>query len=86
VLIIDAHAHNLSGPSLNSFYQLLINSSGSHGREAYRVSDDEVDAALNRPVFRGKSLIEQVREVGTDLQLLSPRPISMGPLVYRGAE
>src|SRR5262245_29122693 len=77
-MIIDAHAHNLSGPSLNGWYALLVSTSGAHGREPFHPSDDEVDAALNRPVFRGKSLIEQVREVGTDAQLLSPRPISMG--------
>lgn len=77
-MIIDAHAHNLSGPSLNAYYTQLLANTGAHGREPYHVSDDEVDAALNRPVFRGKSLIDQVREVGTDVQLLSPRPISMG--------
>ncbi len=77
-MIIDAHAHNLSGPSLNAYYTQLLANTGAHGHEPFKVSDDEVDAALNRPVFRGKSLIDQVREVGTDVQLLSPRPISMG--------
>lgn len=77
-MIIDMHAHNLPPGSLNNWYTLLCSTSGSHGHEPYRFSDDEAEAALTRPVFRGKSLIEQVQEVGTDMQFLSPRPISMG--------
>ncbi len=50
-MIIDAHAHNLSGPSLNAYYTQLLANGGTHGREPHKVSDDEVDAGLNRPVF-----------------------------------
>ena len=33
--------------------------------------------ALNSPVFGGSSHLQQLKEVGTDLQLMSPRPYQM---------
>jgi 4-oxalmesaconate hydratase len=72
-MIIDVHGHNLNPRGFGGGYT----DRGAHGKPTYRFSDDELAEPLNTPTFRAGSLIEQVREVGTDMQLLSPRPISM---------
>ncbi len=76
-MIIDAHAHTITPQAWSRYQSLLLNSRGSHGPGGFRVSDDEILATLTNPVFGGGSLIDQMAEVGTDLQLISPRPISM---------
>ena len=76
-MIIDAHAHTIAPNSWGRYQGLLLHSRGAHGRGEFRVSDDEIAATLTRPVFGGGTLIEQMESVGTDMQLLSPRPISM---------
>ena len=76
-MIIDVHGHNLAPSKLQSYWLGQLNFRGSHGRSELKLSDEEIDEPLKKPSFRGKSLIEQVREVGTDFQFLSPRPISM---------
>lgn len=74
-MIIDAHAHNLNPRGIAG---AAGNDRGAHGRPAFpRLSDEEVIAPLLAPTFRAASLVDQMREVGTDLQLLSPRPIGM---------
>jgi predicted TIM-barrel fold metal-dependent hydrolase len=77
-MIIDVHGHNLAPSKLQSFWLGHLNFRGSHGRGSLQLSDVEIDEPLNKPSFRGKSLIDQVRDVGTDVQFISPRPISMG--------
>ena len=76
-MIIDAHAHTITPPAWGRYQGLLLHSRGAHGPGGFRVSDDEIEASLSRPVFGGGSLLEQMADVGTDMQLLSPRPISM---------
>ena len=73
-MIIDIHAHNLNPRT----YREFPFDRGAHGRSPLNFSDEQLAAPLNQPIFRGGSLIEQVREVGTDMQLLSPRPNAMG--------
>ncbi len=77
-MIIDVHGHNLATSKLQSYWLGLLSSRGSHGRGSLKLTDEEIDEPLSKPSFRGKSLIEQVRDVGTDVQFLSLRPISMG--------
>jgi 4-oxalmesaconate hydratase len=33
--------------------------------------------ALNSPVFGGSSHLQQLKEAGTDMQIISPRPYQM---------
>lgn len=74
-MIIDAHAHNLNPRGVGAG---APHDRGAHGRPALpRLSDEEVIAPLRAPTFRAASLIDQMKEVGTDMQLLSPRPIGM---------
>src|SRR5580658_10525070 len=69
-MIIDAHAHLITPASIFGIRTVLQASNGQHSKEWYfdrYVREDEVDTAADR----GVTLMGQV---GTDLQLLSPRP------------
>ena len=72
-MIIDIHGHNLNPRGFGGGFT----DRGAHGRPALHFTDEQLDGPLNTPTFRGESLIQQVRSVGTDRQLLSPRPIGM---------
>lgn len=73
-MIIDAHAHLLAPPSLYAYRSLLQVSGGQHGAALAEVSDDELKKSADGNV-------KLMDEVGTDLQLLSPRPFM---LINRG--
>lgn len=69
-MIIDAHAHLITPASVFGIRTVLESSNGQHSKEWYvdrYVRDEEIDAAADR----GITLMDQV---GTDIQLLSPRP------------
>lgn len=67
-MIIDSHAHLMMMPSLTSFHALVKASNGQHGYETRGiVSDEELEKAA-------KENIAIMDAVGTDVQLLSPRP------------
>jgi len=76
-LLIDAHAHVTAPDSLYVWKAGLLSHRGAHGRGSPQVSDDEMLAVLNAPVFGTGSHLEQLRDLGTDLQLISPRPYQM---------
>jgi 4-oxalmesaconate hydratase len=65
-MIIDAHAHVLAPDSLYAFKANLLADAGYHDF-APSIPDEEIAATASRNV----SLMD---EVGTDVQLLSPRP------------
>ena len=73
-MIIDAHAHLLAPPSLYAYRSLLQVSGGQHGAALAEVNDDELKKSADGNV-------KLMDEVGTDLQLLSPRPFM---LINRG--
>jgi 4-oxalmesaconate hydratase len=76
-VIIDVHGHVTAPDSLYVYKAGLVSHRGAHGRGKVGASDADIVAALNTPVFGGKSHLEQLAEVGTDLQLISPRPYQM---------
>ncbi len=76
-MIIDAHAHITAPDSLWVWKAGLVSHRGAHGRGNPAVSDDEMRAALNAPVFGATSHLQQLKEAGTGLQLISPRPYQM---------
>ena len=55
----------------------ILSHRGAHGRGSHGATDQEIREALNSPVFGGTSHLEQLKEVGTDMQLISPRPYQM---------
>lgn len=76
-MIIDSHGHVTAPDSLYVYKAQLLAHRGAHGRGGGLAHDEDVRKALNSPVFGGSSHLEQLEEVGTDLQLISPRPYQM---------
>src|SRR5260370_1404176 len=76
-MVIDAHAHVTAPDALYVYKAGLVAHRGAHGRGAVNPTDDEIIKALNSPVFGGSSHLDQLKEAGTDLQIISPRPYQM---------
>jgi OH-DDVA meta-cleavage compound hydrolase len=76
-MIIDAHAHVTAPESLYAYKANLLAHRGAHGRGSAGATDQDIIEALNAPVFGGSSHLEQLREAGTDMQIISPRPYQM---------
>ena len=76
-MIIDSHGHVTAPDSLYVYKAQILAHRGAHGRGGNLANDDDVKKALNAPVFGGSSHLAQLQEVGTDLQLISPRPYQM---------
>lgn len=69
-MIIDAHAHVVAPDSLYAFRSNLL-AGGGHNKVKPKFSDEVV-------AQHADSNIKLMDEVGTDLQLLSPRPFQQG--------
>jgi 4-oxalmesaconate hydratase len=76
-MVIDVHGHVTAPDKLYVYKANILSHRGAHGRGEVGASDDDIRAALNAPVFGGSSHLEQLKEVGTDLQIISPRPYQM---------
>ena len=76
-MIIDSHGHVTAPDSLYVYKAQILAHRGAHGRGGNLANDDDVREALNSPVFGGSSHLDQLKEVGTDMQLVSPRPYQM---------
>lgn len=76
-MIIDIHAHVTAPDSLYVYKAGLLSHRGGHGRGAVNASDEDIIKALNSPVFGGSSHLDQLKEAGTDMQIISPRPYQM---------
>src|ERR1041384_6690555 len=76
-VIIDSHGHVTAPDSLYVYKAQIISHRGGHGRGGNLANADDVREALHKPVFGGSSHLAQLKEVGTDIQLISPRPYQM---------
>lgn len=76
-MIIDCHGHVTAPDKLYVYKANILSHRGAHGRGSAGCTDEDIRAALNAPVFGGSSHLEQLKEVGTDLQIISPRPYQM---------
>jgi OH-DDVA meta-cleavage compound hydrolase len=76
-MIIDSHGHVTAPDKLYVYKAGIISHRGAHGRGSSGATDDDIMRALNEPVFGGSSHLDQLKEVGTDMQLVSPRPYQM---------
>ena len=76
-MIIDAHAHVTAPDGLYVYKAGILAHRGGHGRGAVSATDDDIIKAHNSPVFGGSSHLEQLKEAGTDMQIISPRPYQM---------
>lgn len=75
--VIDSHAHVTAPQELYAYKAGLLAHRGAHGRGKVALSDDQIKAALNAPTFGTVSHLDQLKQVGTDMQLVSPRPYTM---------
>lgn len=66
-LVIDSHAHVLAPPELYAFMNRLMASRGAHGWAAPDIPDEAFEKQNAR-------LLGIMDRVGTDMQLISPRP------------
>src|SRR5215468_5826620 len=73
-MIIDVHGHVTAPDKLYVYKAGVLAHRGAHGRGSHGASDEEIKAALNAPVFGGSSHLAQLKEAGTDMQFISPRP------------
>src|SRR6476646_7493634 len=76
-MVIDSHAHVTAPDSLYVYKAGLMAHRGGHGRGGVNATDDDIIKAHNSPVFGGSSHLEQLKEAGTDMQIISPRPYQM---------
>ncbi|MFD2415172.1 amidohydrolase family protein [Amycolatopsis pigmentata] len=70
-MVIDAHAH-LNAPEVFYAYKARLQSSGGHHRGDPKIGDEALAASAARNV----ALLD---EVGTTMQLISPRPYQLMP-------
>jgi OH-DDVA meta-cleavage compound hydrolase len=76
-MIIDVHGHVTAPDKLYVYKAGIISHRGAHGRGSSGATDEDIKHALNEPVFGGSSHLNQLKEVGTDMQIVSPRPYQM---------
>jgi len=76
-MIIDSHGHVTAPEKLYVYKANILSHRGAHGRGSHGASEQDIKDALNAPVFGGTSHLEQLKEVGTDMQIISPRPYQM---------
>jgi 4-oxalmesaconate hydratase len=78
-IVIDAHAHLVTPDSLYANGMASLAAQGGHGRIPVKVSDADIHACVRRN-------LAAMDAVGTDVQLLSPRPFtlmhSQGPRTF----
>jgi predicted TIM-barrel fold metal-dependent hydrolase len=70
MMIIDAHAHVNAPPELYAYQVSLLSSGGSQGKSSPGISDAQVEDY-------GRRTTKVMDSVGTDMQLISPRPFGM---------
>lgn len=71
-MIIDVHGHLCASPKLYAWFTLLLASRATYGTPPPPFSDDEL-----RSLAETKRNLDAIDSVGTDVQLISPRPFSM---------
>jgi OH-DDVA meta-cleavage compound hydrolase len=75
-MIIDIHAHFTAPAELFAYKSNLLAGRGASVNKL-KLSDEKIIAALNEPVHGGASHLQQLKEVGTDMQVISPRPYQL---------
>ena len=76
-MIIDCHAHVSAPAKLWAYKATLIAARGTHGRGKVDVTDDEIRHAVEKEKFGPHSHLDYINELGTDVQLVSPRPFQL---------
>jgi 4-oxalmesaconate hydratase len=76
-MIIDCHGH-VSAPSDLWVYKAnLLSHLGAHGKRMPEISDEQILKAANAKEMAPMGHVDMLDHVGTDMQMLSPRPFQM---------
>jgi OH-DDVA meta-cleavage compound hydrolase len=76
-MIIDCHGHVSPPTELWAYKAHLLSHRGEHGRRMPEVTDEEILFFANKKEMAPCGHLDMLKRVGTDLQLLSPRPFQM---------
>lgn len=76
-MIIDCHGHVSAPTELWAYKASLLSHLGEHGRRMPEVTDEEILFYANKVEMAPAGHLDMLDRVGTDLQLLSPRPFQM---------
>jgi 4-oxalmesaconate hydratase len=74
LVIIDCHGHVSAPAELWVYKSMLLSHRGEHGRKFPELTDEEILAYTNKREMAPCGHLDMLDRVGTDLQLLSPRP------------
>ncbi len=75
-MIIDCHAHVSAPAQMWAYKANIVSHRGAHARGTIDISDEEMRFAVEQEKFHGRSYshMEYIDRLGTDVQLVSPRP------------
>lgn len=76
-MIIDCHGHVSAPAELWVYKSLLLSHRGEHGRRFPELTDEQILSHTNRKEMAPCGHLDMLDRVGTDYQLLSPRPFQM---------
>lgn len=76
-MIIDCHGHVSPPHQLWAYKASILSHRGEHGRRMEDISDAEIVEFANRREMAPCGHVDMLDRVGTDMQLLSPRPFQM---------
>lgn len=76
-MIIDCHGHVSAPAELWVYKSLLLSHRGEHGRRFKELSDEEILSYTNKKEMAPCGHLDMLDRVGTNYQLLSPRPFQM---------
>jgi 4-oxalmesaconate hydratase len=76
-MIIDCHGHVSAPAELWVYKALLLSHRGEHGRRFPELTDQEILAHTDRKEMAPCGHLSMLDRVGTDYQLISPRPFQM---------
>lgn len=76
-MIIDCHGHVSPPTELWAYKASILSHRGEHGRRMAEVTDEEILYHANKKEMAPCGHLDMLERVGTDLQLLSPRPFQM---------
>ena len=76
-MVIDIHGHIVAPPELYAYKSGLLAGRGAHGKGRLKIDDESLKNAVWSGGGGALKHMDVLREVGTDMQLISPRPYQM---------
>lgn len=76
-MIIDCHGHVSPPPELWAYKASILSHRGEHGRRIGAITDEEILHHVNKTEMGPCGHLDMLDRVGTNVQLLSPRPFQM---------